>query len=648
MTRRTARRAPVFGAFGAALFVTFAFFVAAAQPAGAVFTSNTVGCEGSAVLTAKDGTVYNANATDSLIKVPRDGGVAYQGSITTVTHDHAGEIDMEIAMFKVPLGTWGPRHNGSDTSTAAGVKDIPSAFAQVPPGKYRISGFHRGNEGGCAGWADIEIAEAPWVAGRHRCRRLDLGECARAGRVGIRVIEEGGTMKFRGRPVLGAFAGLFFGVFVGVDLVLFKVLATNSILVLVLPVVGLVLGLVLGLTAPLGRGRVKKRAAAPRALNPPSNRLSSQSVSMRTNVRARHRPGRFPVWVWLRGPRCHERLLGGAPSVITTPVTDPLPNGLAALAGELRALVAEFEPDVVVVERVFFQTNVRTAMSVGQASGLALVAAVDGGCDVVQYTSNEVKQAVAGYGAAPKEQIQRMVQSLLSLLRGPNRPTRPTRWRWRSVTMLSPRSWPASQKPHSDDRIVARHPARPGAIGRGPRRGRRRRLPGAGADKCPPATRRARKPRLPPHPHPCSGRRDRALWLCDARRARLLRGADRNARCWAGCRARDPVGPLTVGAPARGCNGRCRRAHTCSRHRPEDRGATAPRVEGAIEPGRQRHRSGRRQRHEWRPPRRDVRAALSSLGYGVDEVREAVRQLPDDGSVEDLLRLALRQLAAAR
>jgi crossover junction endodeoxyribonuclease RuvC len=101
--------------------------------------------------------------------------------------------------------------------------------------------------------------------------------------------------------------------------------------------------------------------------------------------------------------------------VITTPTTDELPSRLASLSRELRALLNELRPDAVVVERVFFQTNVRTAMSVGQASGLALAAASEAGCDVVQYTANEVKQAVTGYGAAPKEQVQRMVQSLLGL-----------------------------------------------------------------------------------------------------------------------------------------------------------------------------------------------------------------------------------------
>lgn len=116
------------------------------------------------------------------------------------------------------------------------------------------------------------------------------------------------------------------------------------------------------------------------------------------------------------------RFTATAAGVVTTSTADPLPQRLAALARELRALLAEYRPDVVVVERVFFQTNVRTAMSVGQAGGLALATAAEAGCEVAQYTANEVKQAVAGYGAATKEQVQRMVQSLFSL---PDRPKPP-------------------------------------------------------------------------------------------------------------------------------------------------------------------------------------------------------------------------------
>ncbi len=128
--------------------------------------------------------------------------------------------------------------------------------------------------------------------------------------------------------------------------------------------------------------------------------------------------------------RCGYGLVGGkatgcravAAGVLTTPPSDPLPERLAALARELRALVGQHRPGVVVVERVFFQVNARTAMSVGQASGLALAAAAEAGCTVAQYTANEVKSAVVGYGGATKAQVQRMVQSLLHLPEAPRPP----------------------------------------------------------------------------------------------------------------------------------------------------------------------------------------------------------------------------------
>jgi len=108
--------------------------------------------------------------------------------------------------------------------------------------------------------------------------------------------------------------------------------------------------------------------------------------------------------------------------VIRTPAGDPLPQRLAALRAEFAALIAEFEPQAVAVESVFFQVNVRTAMSVGQASGLALAEAAASGCEVAQYTPNQVKDAVAGYGSASKEQVQKMVQSRLRLSAPPRPP----------------------------------------------------------------------------------------------------------------------------------------------------------------------------------------------------------------------------------
>lgn len=107
--------------------------------------------------------------------------------------------------------------------------------------------------------------------------------------------------------------------------------------------------------------------------------------------------------------------------VLTTSPELELPVRLAALQRDVRALLTELRPDVVAVERVFFQRNVRTAMSVGQASGIAMAEAAAAGCAVHQYSPNQVKEAVAGWGAAPKEQVERMVQTLLSL----DRPLRP-------------------------------------------------------------------------------------------------------------------------------------------------------------------------------------------------------------------------------
>ncbi len=113
------------------------------------------------------------------------------------------------------------------------------------------------------------------------------------------------------------------------------------------------------------------------------------------------------------GPRAE------ALGVLRTAPSAPLPERLAELQAELRVLFAELRPDVVSIERVFFQVNVRTAMGVGQASGLAMVEAVHAGCEVVQYTPNEVKLAVAGDGAADKGQVQTMVQRLLKLTAPP-------------------------------------------------------------------------------------------------------------------------------------------------------------------------------------------------------------------------------------
>lgn len=110
--------------------------------------------------------------------------------------------------------------------------------------------------------------------------------------------------------------------------------------------------------------------------------------------------------------------------VLATPPSAPLAQRLAVLLGDIRQLLVRLQPEVVVVERVLFQANARTAMGVGQASGLALAAAAGEGIEVVQYSPNEVKLAVTGWGNAGKEQVQRMVQTLLDLPEKPDPPDR--------------------------------------------------------------------------------------------------------------------------------------------------------------------------------------------------------------------------------
>jgi crossover junction endodeoxyribonuclease RuvC len=108
--------------------------------------------------------------------------------------------------------------------------------------------------------------------------------------------------------------------------------------------------------------------------------------------------------------------------VIRTPPHEELPDRLATLLHELDSLIDEYRPSALAVERVLFQVNTRTAMSVGQASGLALARAGRAGIPVVHYSPNEVKLAVAGDGGAGKFEVQQMVMRLLQLAELPDPP----------------------------------------------------------------------------------------------------------------------------------------------------------------------------------------------------------------------------------
>src|SRR5919201_1721095 len=88
---------------------------------------------------------------------------------------------------------------------------------------------------------------------------------------------------------------------------------------------------------------------------------------------------------------------------------------LAELAERFRAVVAETRPDCLAIERLFVNANVRTAMAVGQASGVVLLVAAEHGLPVTSYTPSQVKRTMAGVGSAPKEQVGYMVRAALGL-----------------------------------------------------------------------------------------------------------------------------------------------------------------------------------------------------------------------------------------
>lgn len=101
--------------------------------------------------------------------------------------------------------------------------------------------------------------------------------------------------------------------------------------------------------------------------------------------------------------------------VILTPVDAPLEERLLGLEREIELWIERNKPDVVAVERVFAQHNVRTVMGTGQAAGIALLVAARRGIPVAMHTPSEVKAAVTGSGRAGKVQVAEMVKRILNL-----------------------------------------------------------------------------------------------------------------------------------------------------------------------------------------------------------------------------------------
>ncbi|MGI8794529.1 MAG: hypothetical protein ACR2H3_15380 [Acidimicrobiales bacterium] len=145
-----------------AAFAVAAVVVFGAGPASATIDPpNSIGCAGSATITADDGTVTQVDAADAEVTVPRSGNAAWNGSIATVTHNHSGEVSLAVGPANFALGSWGVSPNDDDENARKGVKEIPSTLGGVPPGRYVVSGFHQGDEGRCSGSIIVEVGGNP-------------------------------------------------------------------------------------------------------------------------------------------------------------------------------------------------------------------------------------------------------------------------------------------------------------------------------------------------------------------------------------------------------------------------------------------------------------------------------------------------------
>jgi len=109
----------------------------------------------------------------------------------------------------------------------------------------------------------------------------------------------------------------------------------------------------------------------------------------------------------------HLRLV--AYGVFRTPAKMAKPARLCQLYQQLGQALAQYQPDVAAVEKLFFSTNARTAMMVGEARGVLLLALAEAGLEIAEYTPLQIKQAITGYGQADKQQVQQMVRILLHL-----------------------------------------------------------------------------------------------------------------------------------------------------------------------------------------------------------------------------------------
>ena len=100
---------------------------------------------------------------------------------------------------------------------------------------------------------------------------------------------------------------------------------------------------------------------------------------------------------------------------VLTEAGTPFPERLKAIYTDMEFIFDKYAPDCMAIERLYFNTNQKTAIDVAQARGVIILAAVRSGLSIYEYTPLQVKQSVAGYGKAPNKQVMEMTRTLLSL-----------------------------------------------------------------------------------------------------------------------------------------------------------------------------------------------------------------------------------------
>ena len=120
---------------------------------------------------------------------------------------------------------------------------------------------------------------------------------------------------------------------------------------------------------------------------------------------------------------------------ITTEAHTYFPSRLNHIFTDMNEIINHYKPDVMSIEKLFFNDNAKTAIDVAQARGVILLAAEKGGLEIAEYTPLQVKQAVTGYGRAEKNQVQEMMRIMLKLPKYQNPMTQRMLWRLQYVTV---------------------------------------------------------------------------------------------------------------------------------------------------------------------------------------------------------------------